>query len=45
MVSGQPAPTVTWNRNKSEVDDPEKYIKRYDERTKEHILEVKELFK
>lgn len=42
MVSGEPGPTVTWGRNKGEVDDPEKYKTRYDERTREHILEVSE---
>uniref|UniRef100_I3KBQ2 Immunoglobulin like and fibronectin type III domain containing 1, tandem duplicate 2 n=1 Tax=Oreochromis niloticus TaxID=8128 RepID=I3KBQ2_ORENI len=40
MVSGEPAPTVTWGRNKGEIDDPEKYKPRYDERTREHILEI-----
>lgn len=41
MVSGEPAPTVTWGRNKGEVDDPEKYKTRYDERSQEYILEVR----
>ncbi|XP_062419716.1 immunoglobulin-like and fibronectin type III domain-containing protein 1 [Pungitius pungitius] len=40
MVSGEPAPAVTWGRNKGEVDDPEKYKTRYDKRTQEHILEI-----
>ncbi|XP_068568828.1 immunoglobulin-like and fibronectin type III domain-containing protein 1 [Cebidichthys violaceus] len=40
MVSGEPAPAVTWGRNKGEVDDPEKYKTRYDERAQEHILEI-----
>ncbi|XP_075316779.1 immunoglobulin-like and fibronectin type III domain-containing protein 1 [Odontesthes bonariensis] len=40
MVSGEPAPTVAWGRNKGEVDDPEKYKTRYDEKAREHILEV-----
>ncbi|XP_070693468.1 immunoglobulin-like and fibronectin type III domain-containing protein 1 [Pempheris klunzingeri] len=40
MVNGEPAPTVTWGRNKGEVDDPEKYKTRYDERAQEHILEI-----
>ncbi|XP_070850153.1 immunoglobulin-like and fibronectin type III domain-containing protein 1 [Chaetodon trifascialis] len=40
MVSGEPAPTVTWGRNKGEVDDPEQYKSRYDERLQEHILEI-----
>lgn len=45
MVTGEPAPTVTWGRSKGKIDDPEKYNSRYDERTQEHILEVRQLFK
>uniref|UniRef100_A0A3Q3GFV2 Immunoglobulin-like and fibronectin type III domain-containing protein 1 n=1 Tax=Labrus bergylta TaxID=56723 RepID=A0A3Q3GFV2_9LABR len=41
MVNGDPAPTVTWGRNKGEVNDPEKYKTRFDERAQEHILEVR----
>lgn len=41
MVSGEPAPKVTWSRNKGEINDPEKYKTRYDERTQEYILEVR----
>ncbi|XP_029946943.1 immunoglobulin-like and fibronectin type III domain-containing protein 1 [Salarias fasciatus] len=40
MVSGDPAPTVTWGRSKGDTDDPKKYVSRHDERTREHILEV-----
>ncbi|XP_041836596.1 immunoglobulin-like and fibronectin type III domain-containing protein 1 [Melanotaenia boesemani] len=40
MVNGQPEPAVTWSRNKGEMDDPENYKIRYDERTQEHILEI-----
>ncbi|KAK2861784.1 hypothetical protein Q5P01_001317 [Channa striata] len=40
MVTGEPAPIVTWGRSKGEVDDPEKYNTRYDELTEEHILEI-----
>ncbi|KAK2915362.1 hypothetical protein Q8A73_005956 [Channa argus] len=40
MVTGEPAPIVTWGRNKGEIDDPEKYNTRYDEMTEEHILEI-----
>ncbi|AWP02431.1 putative immunoglobulin-like and fibronectin type III domain-containing protein 1 isoform 3 [Scophthalmus maximus] len=40
MVSGEPVPTVTWERNKGEVNDQEKYKTRYDERAREHILEI-----
>ncbi|XP_072308252.1 immunoglobulin-like and fibronectin type III domain-containing protein 1 [Eucyclogobius newberryi] len=39
-VSGMPAPTVTWTRNKCEMNDPEKYKVRLDERSKEYILEI-----
>ncbi|XP_067442775.1 immunoglobulin-like and fibronectin type III domain-containing protein 1 isoform X1 [Thunnus thynnus] len=39
-VSGEPAPTVTWGRNKCEINDPEKYKTRYDERDQEYILEM-----
>ncbi|XP_068598129.1 immunoglobulin-like and fibronectin type III domain-containing protein 1 [Brachionichthys hirsutus] len=39
-VSGEPVPTVTWGRNKGKVDDPRKFITRYDERAQEHILEI-----
>uniref|UniRef100_A0A8C4DXS5 Immunoglobulin like and fibronectin type III domain containing 1, tandem duplicate 2 n=1 Tax=Dicentrarchus labrax TaxID=13489 RepID=A0A8C4DXS5_DICLA len=41
MVSGEPLPTVTWGRNKGQVDDPEKYKTRFEERAQEHILEVR----
>ncbi len=41
MVSGEPAPSVTWGRNKCQIDDQETYKTRYDERTQEHILEVR----
>nr|XP_046241212.1 immunoglobulin-like and fibronectin type III domain-containing protein 1 [Scatophagus argus] len=40
MVSGEPAPVVTWERNEGKVDDSEKYKTRYDERAHEHILEI-----
>uniref|UniRef100_A0A3Q3KYR1 Immunoglobulin-like and fibronectin type III domain-containing protein 1 n=1 Tax=Mastacembelus armatus TaxID=205130 RepID=A0A3Q3KYR1_9TELE len=40
MVSGDPAPTVTWGRNKGDVSDPAKYKTRYDDRAREHILEI-----
>uniref|UniRef100_A0A3P9PA28 Immunoglobulin-like and fibronectin type III domain-containing protein 1 n=1 Tax=Poecilia reticulata TaxID=8081 RepID=A0A3P9PA28_POERE len=40
MVSGEPPPTVTWVRNKGEMDDQEKYSTRYDERAREHVLEI-----
>uniref|UniRef100_A0A3B3C1V5 Immunoglobulin like and fibronectin type III domain containing 1, tandem duplicate 2 n=1 Tax=Oryzias melastigma TaxID=30732 RepID=A0A3B3C1V5_ORYME len=40
MVSGEPKPKVTWSRNKGEMNDPEKYKTRYDQRTQEHILEI-----
>ncbi|XP_038552581.1 immunoglobulin-like and fibronectin type III domain-containing protein 1 [Micropterus salmoides] len=40
MVSGEPAPTVTWGRKKGNIDDPEKFKTRYDQRAQEHILEI-----
>ncbi|XP_055077860.1 immunoglobulin-like and fibronectin type III domain-containing protein 1 [Periophthalmus magnuspinnatus] len=40
MVSGMPAPTVTWTRNKCEMNDPEKYKIKLDQRSKEYILEI-----
>ncbi|XP_078139501.1 immunoglobulin-like and fibronectin type III domain-containing protein 1 [Centroberyx gerrardi] len=43
MVTGEPAPTVTWGRNKGEVADKEKYKTRYDERAREHILEIPDI--
>lgn len=41
MVSGEPAPAVTWERDNGKLDDPEIYLTRYDERAQEHILEVR----
>ncbi|XP_035980505.1 immunoglobulin-like and fibronectin type III domain-containing protein 1 isoform X2 [Fundulus heteroclitus] len=40
MVSGEPPPAVTWGRTKGEMNDPEKYSTRYDERSREHVLEI-----
>ncbi|XP_010774283.1 immunoglobulin-like and fibronectin type III domain-containing protein 1, partial [Notothenia coriiceps] len=40
IVSGEPAPTVTWARNNGELNEPEKYTTRYDQRSHEHILEI-----
>ena len=45
IVSGEPAPTVTWGRNKGSVEDPEKYKSRYDDKTQEHVLEVRKIMK
>ncbi|KAM8868669.1 immunoglobulin-like and fibronectin type III domain-containing protein 1 isoform 1-T2 [Synchiropus picturatus] len=39
-VSGEPAPTVTWERSKGDMKDPDKYKTRCDQRTQEHILEI-----
>jgi len=41
MVSGEPTPTVTWARNKGDMSDPEMYKTRYNERSREHALEVR----
>ncbi|XP_076003216.1 immunoglobulin-like and fibronectin type III domain-containing protein 1 [Genypterus blacodes] len=38
-VTGEPAPTVTWGRNKGKLDQ-EKYRTRFEGRTKEYILEI-----
>ncbi|XP_056316397.1 immunoglobulin-like and fibronectin type III domain-containing protein 1 [Danio aesculapii] len=40
VVNGDPAPTVTWARNKGDTTDPEQYKPRYDERNREHLLEI-----
>lgn len=40
VVNGDPGPAVTWAHNKSDTSDPEKYKPRYDERTREHVLDV-----
>ncbi|XP_077386921.1 immunoglobulin-like and fibronectin type III domain-containing protein 1 isoform X2 [Festucalex cinctus] len=42
IVSGEPTPSVTWGRNKGDVNDTEKYTIRYDEKAKEHVLEIPE---
>lgn len=44
MVSGEPAPVVTWERSNGKLDDPDKYITKYDKRAQEHILMVGEAF-
>lgn len=40
VINGDPAPTITWARNKGDTTDPEQYKPRYDERNREHVLEV-----
>ncbi|KAI7808166.1 putative immunoglobulin-like and fibronectin type III domain-containing protein 1, partial [Triplophysa rosa] len=40
VVSGDPAPTVTWTRNKGDTSDPELYKTKYDQRSREHTLEI-----
>ncbi|CAB1353333.1 unnamed protein product, partial [Coregonus sp. 'balchen'] len=39
-VSGVPTPNITWARNKGPLEDPVKYISRYDEIMDEYFLEV-----
>ncbi|XP_049590909.1 immunoglobulin-like and fibronectin type III domain-containing protein 1 [Syngnathus scovelli] len=39
-VSGEPTPSVTWGRNKGDVNDADKYKIKYEEKSKEHILEI-----
>uniref|UniRef100_A0A4W5R209 Immunoglobulin like and fibronectin type III domain containing 1, tandem duplicate 2 n=1 Tax=Hucho hucho TaxID=62062 RepID=A0A4W5R209_9TELE len=40
MVSGVPKPNITWARNKGPLEDPVKYISRYDEIMEEYFLEI-----
>ncbi|XP_051931015.1 immunoglobulin-like and fibronectin type III domain-containing protein 1 [Hippocampus zosterae] len=40
IVIGDPTPSVTWRRNKGDINDAEKYNIKYNERNKEHILEI-----
>ncbi|XP_057194214.1 immunoglobulin-like and fibronectin type III domain-containing protein 1 [Triplophysa rosa] len=40
VVNGDPAPEVTWGRNKGELSDSDKYKTRFDERNQEYILEM-----
>uniref|UniRef100_A0A8C7EYV2 Immunoglobulin like and fibronectin type III domain containing 1, tandem duplicate 2 n=1 Tax=Oncorhynchus kisutch TaxID=8019 RepID=A0A8C7EYV2_ONCKI len=40
MVSGVPKPNITWARNKGPLEDPVKYISRYDETMEEYFLEI-----
>lgn len=40
-MTGNPPPAVTWARVKCDVLEPEVYTTRYDERAKEHVLEVR----
>ncbi|XP_072539452.1 immunoglobulin-like and fibronectin type III domain-containing protein 1 [Salminus brasiliensis] len=40
VVTGEPAPTVRWIRNKGDISAPEKYKTRYDEKSREYILEI-----
>ncbi|XP_056605985.1 immunoglobulin-like and fibronectin type III domain-containing protein 1 [Triplophysa dalaica] len=40
VVNGDPAPEVTWGRNKGELSDSGKYKTRFDERNQEYILEM-----
>uniref|UniRef100_A0A671PGB8 Immunoglobulin-like and fibronectin type III domain-containing protein 1 n=1 Tax=Sinocyclocheilus anshuiensis TaxID=1608454 RepID=A0A671PGB8_9TELE len=39
-VTGNPAPTVTWQRAKGEMNDPQKFQNKYDPTTNEHTLEI-----
>ncbi|XP_065135800.2 immunoglobulin-like and fibronectin type III domain-containing protein 1 isoform X1 [Paramisgurnus dabryanus] len=40
VVCGDPAPTVTWARIKGDTSDPELYKTRFDQRSREYILEI-----
>uniref|UniRef100_A0A3B3BFK3 Immunoglobulin like and fibronectin type III domain containing 1, tandem duplicate 2 n=1 Tax=Oryzias melastigma TaxID=30732 RepID=A0A3B3BFK3_ORYME len=41
VVTGDPKPDVLWRRAKGTITDKEKFQRKYDESTGEHILEVK----
>lgn len=40
MVTGEPAPEVSWRRTKGPISGKEKFQIKYDKATGEHILEV-----
>ncbi|MED6287993.1 hypothetical protein CHARACLAT_022056, partial [Characodon lateralis] len=43
VVTGDPKPDVSWRRAKGNLADKEKFQKKYDESTGEHILEIHKL--
>ncbi|KAG1938947.1 immunoglobulin-like and fibronectin type III domain-containing protein [Pimephales promelas] len=40
VVNGNPAPEVSWGRNKGDISNSTKYVSRYDEKNGEYILEI-----
>ncbi|KAM6924463.1 immunoglobulin-like and fibronectin type III domain-containing protein 1 [Xenentodon cancila] len=40
VVTGDPKPDVSWRKTKGRITDNEKFQRKYDESTKEHILEI-----
>ncbi|AWP10298.1 putative immunoglobulin-like and fibronectin type III domain-containing protein 1 [Scophthalmus maximus] len=40
VVKGDPKPEVSWRRAKGNTADKEKYLRKYDESTGEHVLEI-----
>ncbi|KAM4570557.1 immunoglobulin-like and fibronectin type III domain-containing protein 1 [Fundulus diaphanus] len=40
VVTGEPKPDVSWRRAKGNLADKEKYVRKYDDSTGEHILEI-----
>ena len=40
IVTGDPAPTVTWTRNNGDVSDATRYQSKYDSVNNEHLFEV-----
>ncbi|XP_056126541.1 immunoglobulin-like and fibronectin type III domain-containing protein 1 [Rhinichthys klamathensis goyatoka] len=40
VVNGNPAPEVSWGRNKGDISNPTKYVSRYEEKNGEYILEI-----
>ncbi|XP_010866615.2 immunoglobulin-like and fibronectin type III domain-containing protein 1 isoform X2 [Esox lucius] len=40
MVSGVPTPQITWARSQGPLEDPVKYVSRYDKIMEEYIIEI-----
>ena len=45
VVTGDPKPTVTWNRAKGEITDSDKFQSKYDDTSGENTLEVSGVFR
>ena len=44
VVTGNPKPTVTWNRANGEITDDDKFKSKYDDTSGENTLEVSGIF-